>query len=57
MQDSFRKPRKILIQDFIVLKHSVICIFLIRSDSVRKMLTALFRLVWNTQKITWTSTK
>ena len=57
MQGSFSKPRKILIQDFIVLKHSVICIFLIRSDSVRKMLTALFRLVWNTQKITWTSTK
>ena len=57
MQGSFSKPRKILIQDFIVLKHSVICIFLIHSDSVWKMLTALFRLVWNTQKITWTSTK
>ena len=46
-----RIPCKILIEDFIVLKHSIICIFLIHSDSVQKMLTALFRLVWNTQKI------
>ena len=47
----------ILILVFIVLKHCIICIFLIHSDSVQKMLTALFKLVWNTQKITWTSTK
>ena len=26
----------------------------IHSDSVQKMLTALFKLFWNTQKITWT---
>ena len=31
-----------------------ICIFLIHSGSVQKMLTALFKLVWNTQKSTWT---
>ena len=35
-------PYKILIQDFIVLKQCVICIFLIHSDSVQKMSTALF---------------
>ena len=35
---------KTLIQIFIVLKH-IICIFLIHSGSVHKMLTALFKLV------------
>ena len=44
----------ILIQVFIVLKRCIICIFLIHSDSAQKMLTSLFKLVWNTQKITWT---
>ena len=39
---------------FIVLKHCIICPFLIHSGSVKKMLTALFKLVWNTQKNTWT---
>ena len=43
-------PCKILIQVFIVLKHCIICTFLIYSDSVQKMLTSLFKLVWNTQK-------
>ena len=32
----------------------IICTFLINSDSVQKMLTTLFKLVWNTQKSTWT---
>ena len=35
----------ILILVFIVLKHCIICIFLVHSDSVQKMLTALFKLV------------
>ena len=30
---------------------------MIHSDSVLKMLTALFKLVWTAQKITWASTK
>ena len=30
-------------------------IFLIHSGSLHKMLTALFKLVWNTQKTTWTN--
>ena len=33
---------KILIQDFIVLKYCIICIFLCHSDSVEKMSTVLF---------------
>ena len=37
--------------------HCIICIILIHSDSVQKMLTALFKLVWNTGKTTWTGTK
>ena len=45
-------PCKILIQIFILLKH---CIFLIHSGSLLKMLTALFKLVWNTQKTTPTN--
>ena len=50
----FFLPCKILIQVFIVLKHFIICIFLIHPGSVQKMLTALFKLVWNTPKSTWT---
>ena len=48
---------KILIQVFIVLDHCIICIFLIHSDSVQRKSTALFKLVWNTQKSTWTNFK
>ena len=33
------------------LYHLFICIFLIHSSSLQKMLTALFELVWNTQKL------
>ena len=44
------QPGKILIQVFIVLKNCIICIFLIHSDSLQRMPTALFKLVWNTQK-------
>ena len=33
-----------------VLKHCIICIFLIHFDSVPTMLTVLFKLVWNIQK-------
>ena len=43
---------KILVQVFIILKHCIICIFLIHSGIVQKILTALFKLVQNTQKIT-----
>ena len=32
--------------------HECLYIFLIHSGSVQKMLTALFKLVWNTQKST-----
>ena len=32
----------------------MICTFLIHSGSLQKMLTALFNLVWNTQKSKWT---
>ena len=39
------EPCKIFIQVFIVLKHGIICIFLIHSGSTQKMLTALFKLV------------
>ena len=45
-------PCKILIQVFIVLKHRIMCIFLIHSDSLLRMSTALFNLVSNTQKST-----
>ena len=34
----------------LVLKPGIICKFLIHSGSLQKMLTALFNLVWNTQK-------
>ena len=34
----------------LVLKPGIICTFLIHSGSLQKMLTALFNLVWNTQK-------
>ena len=34
----------------LVLKPGIICAFLIYSGSLQKMLTALFNLVWNTQK-------
>ena len=34
--------------------HCIICIFLIHSDILQRMLTALFKLVWNTQKTTCT---
>ena len=36
-----------------MLKH-IICTFLVHSGSVKKMLTASFKLVLNTQKTTWT---
>ena len=39
---------------FIVLKYCIICIFLIHSDSLQIMSTALFKLVCNTQKSTYT---
>ena len=38
----------------VVLKPGIICAFLIHSGSLQKMLTALFNLVWNTQKSKWT---
>ena len=38
----------------LVLKPGIICTFLIHSGSLQKMLTALFILVWNTQKSKWT---
>ena len=38
----------------LVLKPGIICTFLIHSDSLQKMLTALFNLVRNTQKSIWT---
>ena len=37
-------------QPSLVLKPGIICIFLIHSGSLQKMLTALFNLVQNTQK-------
>ena len=40
---------KILIQS--LYSTSIVCIFLIHSGSAEKMLTALFKLVWNTQKV------
>ena len=45
------QPCKILIQAFIVLKHCIIYIFLIH---LQRISTALFKLVWNTQKRTCT---
>ena len=45
MQDSHPSP-------FIALKHCIICIFLIDFDSLQRMFTALFKLIWNTQKST-----
>ena len=36
--------------NFYSLKHFIICIFLIHSDTLQRMLTALFKLVWNIQK-------
>ena len=39
-------PCKILIQVFIVLRPGIIYAFLIHTDSLQKMLTALFNLVW-----------
>ena len=41
----FGSSFKILIQTFIVLKHGIICTFLIHSGSLQKMLTALFNSV------------
>ena len=38
----------------LVVKPGIICKFLIHSGSLQKMLTALFTLVWNTQKSKWT---
>ena len=37
-----------------VLKPGIICTFLIHSGRLQKMLTALFNLVWKTQKSKWT---
>ena len=34
------------------IKYCIICIFLIHSDSLQKILPALFKLVWNTKKST-----
>ena len=50
---------ELAMQDFhphpsLVLKPGIICIFLICSGSLQKMLTALFNLVRNTQKSIWT---
>ena len=52
---SFFCVNHILIQVFIVLKHCIICIFLTHSDSLQRMLTALFKLVLNIQKSTCTN--
>ena len=49
------QPCKILLQVFIALKHCIICVFLIHSGSVQKILTALFKFVWNTEKSKWTN--
>ena len=49
MQDFHSRPHPSL-----VLKPSIIYIFLIHSGSLQKMLTALFNLVRNTQKSIWT---
>ena len=38
----------------LVLKPGIVSAFLIHSSSLQKMLTALFNLVWNTQKSKWT---
>ena len=49
MQDSHPS-----LYSIIELNHCVVCIFLIHSDSLQKMSTALFKLLWNTQKSTCT---
>ena len=49
------QPCKILIQVFIALTPGIICTFLIHFGSLKKMLTALFNLVWNTKKNKWTT--
>ena len=49
MQDFHPGSHQIL-----VLKPAIICTFLIHSGSLQKMQTALFNLVWNTQKSKWT---
>ena len=38
----------------LALKPGMICTFLIHSGSLQEMLTALFNLVWHTQKSVWT---
>ena len=42
---------KIFTKIFMALKRCIIFIFLIHSSSLQKILTALYKLVWNTQKI------
>ena len=39
-----------ILNQVLVLKPGIICTFLIHSGSLQKILTALFNLVWNTQK-------
>ena len=41
----------------LVIKHGITCKFLIHPGGLQKMLTALFNLVWNTQKSKWTIDK
>ena len=47
-------PCKIFIHVLIQVKPGIICTFLNHSGSLQKMLTALFNLVWNSQKSIWT---
>ena len=42
---SFELTMQDSIQDFIVVKHCIICVFLIHSGSLQRMSTALFQLV------------
>ena len=49
MQDFYPRSHPSL-----VLKPGIICTFPIHSGSLQKMLTALFKLVWNTHKSKWT---
>ena len=49
MQDFYPRSHPSL-----VLKPGIICTFLIHSGSLQKMLAALFKLVWYTQKSKWT---
>ena len=37
----------------LVLKPGIICTFLIHSSGLPEMLTAVFKLLWNTQKSKW----